>query len=426
VSALVKARAAGQIAWAGAVTLARAMGGAGLRLRAMALTFISLFAIVPAIVVAFSVVDAFAGMDVLWSRVQEYLLDNLAVGARASIAPHLERFIRNAHATSAGLVGGGILVWSALALFGHVEDALNEIWKVRKRRSIPQRALIYWAGLTLAPFLLAASLALGHAVETWLAGVPVGQAAARLGAIALDCTVFTALYLFVPATRVRPSAAAFGGVVAGVAWEIAKGLYAWASARFFRYHAIYGSVAAVPTFLLWLYVSWTLVLFGARVSFVAQHARLLLRGHPVEATPLGRELLAARAMLEVALAYDRGETPPDPGEVALRIESFGEPVREVVGALRVQGLVLELAGGGLVPGRPLAAITLADVRRAISGAPPAPLAGPADALVTGLVTGAEGAAAQSLAKSSYAELCARVRQVPHAASPPERAGLSAP
>jgi membrane protein len=428
VGALEKARGTGRLVRAGAVTLARAMGGENLRLRAMALTFLSLFAIVPAIVVAFSVLDAFAGMDAVWRRVHEYLLENLAVGARSSIAPHLDQFIRNAHATSAGLVGGGILVWSAVALFRQVEHALNEIWKVRKPRSIPQRVLIYWAGLTLAPFLLAASLAFGHAVETWLAGAPVGRVAVRLGGIAIGSTVFTLLYLVVPATRVRPRAAAMGGLVAGVAWEIAKALYTWASARFFRYHAIYGSLAALPTFLLWLYVSWTIVLFGARVSFVAQHARLLLRGHPVEATPLGRELLAARAMLEIALAYDNGEAPPDPGEVALRIESFGEPVREVIGALRAQGLVLELAGGELVPGRSLAAITLADVRRTISGAPnpPAPLAGGADALVTGILAGAEGVAAESLAARSFAELCVRVRQIPHVASQPERAGLSAP
>src|SRR5690349_7110799 len=407
----------GRLVWAGAVTLARALRGESLRLRAMALTFLSLFAIVPAIVVAFSVLDAFSGMDAVLRRVQDSRLDALAVGARAALAPHLDRFIRNAHATGAGLVGGGILVWSSLALFGQVEVALNEIWKVRKRRAVTQRVLIYWAGLTLAPFLLAASLALGHAVETWLAGAPVGQVAARLGATLLGCSVFTSIYLFVPATRVRPRAAVIGGVVAGIAWEIAKALYTWASARFFQYHAIYGSVAAVPTFLLWIYVSWTLVLYGARVSFVAQHARLLLRGHAAEATPLGREL---------ALAYVRGETPPDPGEVALRIESFGEPVREVIGALRAQGLVLELAAGGLVPGRPLAAITLADVRRAISGAPPTVLSGAADALVSGILAGAEGVAAESLAARSYEELCARVGQVGYGAASAARGGSATP
>jgi membrane protein len=420
-------RGAARLVAAGARSLLAPFRGASLRLRAMALTYISLFALVPAIVVAFSVVQAFAGMDKMWKGVHEYLLANLAVGARASIEPYLDRFVRNAHATSAGVVGGAFLVYSAVSLFGHVERAVNDIWKVRRARPLAQRALIYWAGLTLAPFLLAVSLALAHAVGTALAAAPLGRLAARAGALLLTCSVFALLYLFVPATRVRARAAVVGGVVAGVAWEIAKSGYTWASAGFFRYHAVYGSVAAVPIFLVWIYLSWTLVLFGARVSFVAQHARLLLRGHAPEATALGREVLAARAMLEVALAFVRSEPAPDPGQVAIRIESFGEPVREVLGVLRAQGLVLELASGGLVPGRPLAAITLADVRRAISGAPPTAQPGSADALVRGILAGAEGVAAESLATRTYAELCARllqpggapVRPAPTASAPAE-------
>jgi membrane protein len=403
-----------RLSWASARTLLGALRGDGLRLRAMALTYISLFAIVPALVVAFSVVQAFTGMDALWSGIHGFLLDNLAVGARRSIEPYLDRFVRNAHATSAGVVGGALLVFSAVSLFGYVERAVNEIWTVRRSRPLAQRALIYWTGLTLGPFLLAGSLALGHAVGTFLGGATVGQLLARVAAVLLSCVLFGTLYLFVPATRVRLHAAATGGVVAGIAWEVAKGLYTFAVARFFRYHAIYGSVAAIPIFLLWLYVSWTLVLFGARVSFVVQHARVLLRGHPPEGqgTPLGRELLAARAMLEVALTYRDGLAPPDPGDVALRIETFGEPVREILGVLRAKQLVLEVAGGGLVPARPLDQITLADVRRAISGSPPSILGTSAEALVSGILAAAEGAAAEALESRTYADLCARVAPRP--------------
>ena len=399
------------VSWSRWRTLLRALRGDGLRLRAMALTYISLFAVVPALVVAFSVVQAFTGMDALWRGIHGFLLDNLAVGARKSIEPYLDRFVRNAHATSAGVVGGALLVFSAVSLFGYVERAVNEIWTVRRPRPLAQRALIYWTGLTLGPFLLAGSLALGHAVGAFLGGAGVGQLLARAAAVLLSCALFSALYLFVPATRVRPYAALSGGVAAGIAWEVAKGLYTFAVARFFRYHAIYGSVAAIPIFLLWLYVSWTLVLFGARISFVVQHARVLLRGHAPEGqgTPIGRELLAARAMLEVALAYREGRAPPDPGEVALRIETFGEPVREILGVLRAKQLVLEVAGGGLVPARPLEQITLGDVRRAVSGSPPTMAGNSAEALVSSLLAAAEGAAAEALDARHYADLCARAQ-----------------
>jgi membrane protein len=398
---------AGRIVWAGARTLLGAMRGESLRLRAMSLTYISLFALVPALVVAFSFMQAF-GQERLWRVVHEYVIANLAVGARASIEPYLDRFVRNAHATSAGLVGGAILIASSVGLFSNIERAVNDIWAVKRLRPFPQRLLIYWAGLTLGPVFLAGSLALAHAVGALASAGPLRQLLARLASILLSCALFTLLFLFVPSTRVRFGAAAAGGLVAGFSWELAKGLYTFAVAKFFRYHAVYGSVAAVPIFLLWLYVSWTLVLFGARVSFVVQHARLLLRGHAPESTALGRELLAARALLEVALAYREGRAAPDPGEVAIRLDTFGEPVREVLGALRSKQLVMELAGGGLVPGRPLALISLADVRRAIAGAPQPVEGTSAEAIVSRVLEGAEGAAAKSLSEWTLAELCDRV------------------
>ena len=409
-TAFVRVRAAGSLAWAGARPLARAMGGESLRLRAMALTYLSLFAVVPALVVAFSVVRGFAGTDPLWRLIHGYLLDNLAVGARTSIEPYLDRFVRNAHATSAGLVGGALLLFSAVSLFDNIERAVNDIWSVRRYRPFAQRALLCWAGLTLGPILLAGSLALGHAVSTFLAGAPVGQLLVRLAAALLSCSLFAAGYFFLPATRVRPWAAVLGGVLAGLAWELAKGLYTFAVARFFSYHAVYGSVAAVPIFLLWLFVSWTLVLFGARVAFVAQHARVILKGHAPagHGTPLGRELLAARVTLEIALAYRDGTPPPDSIDLALRIESFPDPVREIVAALRARGLILEVTGGGLVPGRPLEQLSLAEIRAAVAGEVPVARATPEEALLSAILTGAEGAAAEALASRSFAELCARV------------------
>ncbi len=403
-----RAREWARLAALGSRNVLRALLQEDLRLRALALTTITLFALVPALVMAFSFLQAFVGMDAVWNHAREFLIENLAVGARASIEPYLERFVKNAHATGAGLVGGALLVASAVQLLGNVERALNELWAVRKRRPLVQKALIYWAALTLGPILLAGSLALGHAVRSRLGAAPVSRLLAQAGALGLTVAFFAVVYAIVPATRVRLRAALAGGVVAGVAWEIAKGLYTWAVARFFRYSAVYGSVASVPIFILWLYISWTLLLFGARVAFVVQHARLLLRSHAPEETPLGRELLAARALLEVARSHRRGEAPPDAGEVAGRLEILVEPVRDVLARLRGADLLVETAGGGLAPARPLERITLADVRRVLAGESPSAEGAAAEALVAGLLAGAEGSAAQTLAGVTYAELCRRL------------------
>jgi membrane protein len=171
-------------------------------------------------------------------------------------------------------------------------------------------------------------------------------------------------------------------------------------------------VAAIPIFLLWLYITWTILLFGARVAFVVQYARQLVRAHAPEATPLGRELLAARAMLEVARAHHLGRTPPDPGEVAAALEMLVEPTREVLAQLRITGLILETASGGLVPSRPLDQLTLANVREVLSGGAPALGGGDAEALVASLLSSAEGDAARALSAISYAELCRRLDDRP--------------
>jgi membrane protein len=387
-------------------TALRAVEGEGVRLRAMALTYLSLFALVPALVVAFSVVEAFTGMQPIADRVHEFLLDNLAVGARTTIEPYLDRFVTNAHATSAGLVGGALLVWSAVSLFSNVERAVNDLWGIARRRPLAQKAVTYWVGLTLGPLLLAGSVTLGHATRAWLAGNGVRFLAATGGAL-LACAFFSTLYIIVPATKVRVRAALAGGLAATVGWEVAKWGYTLVVAHFVRFHAIYGSLAAVPIFILWLFVSWAILLFGARVAFVVQYAPGLLAGPAREGNRTGREVLAAQALLEVAVAFDRGAPAPDPGTIAARLGGLPEEVGEALAALRSAGLVVALADGGLVPSRSLERLNLHDVRMAVFG--PEPQSGRPSGMVAGIMAGVEQETAQRLAETTYRALCDRVR-----------------
>ncbi|WP_242394654.1 YhjD/YihY/BrkB family envelope integrity protein [Anaeromyxobacter oryzisoli] len=335
------------------------------RLRAMALTYISLFALVPALVVAFSVMQAFTGTERIADRVHEFLFENLAVGAQSTIGPYLDRFIRNAHATSAGLVGGALLVWSAVTLFSNVERAVNDVWGIKRRRSLAQQGVIYWFGLTLGPLLLAGSVTLGHATRTFFASTGI-QALAVIASTVLTSAFFALLFQVVPNARVRPTAALAGGLAAGVAWELAKWGYTFAVAKIFRYHAIYGSVAAVPIFLFWLFVSWTILLFGARLAYVVQYASTLI-GAGNGGSRVSRELLAGQALLIVARAYDEGRPAPDSGQLATRLAVAADQAGDAISALRQHGLILAVADGGLVPSRPLERLTLWDVRQAAAG-----------------------------------------------------------
>jgi membrane protein len=402
--------------WAAAALAAvRALKG-DVRLRAMALTYLSLFALVPALVVAFSVVQAFTGMEKIATLVHEFLLDNLAVGARATLEPYLEKFVGNAQAASAGLVGGALLLWSMVSLFSSVDRAVNDVWGIRRPRTLRSQAVIYWVGLTLGPLLLAGSLVLGHAARAWLSGTGLGFLAVA-GGLVLTCAFFATLYLIVPDTRVKVGSAVTAGVVAGLMWEIAKTGYQFAVTRFFRYHVIYGSVAVVPTFLLWLFVSWFILLFGARVAFILQNRASLLRRSVMD-HPTTLEALAGRVLLEVSMAFERRPGPeeegvpgpPDVPSLAASIRVADEEVARVVESLAAQDLVRRLPGGGLVPGRATATITLLDVRRAVLGPPPQHSEEPPGPIDRAL-TAVEEAAMRQLDQVTIASLCEAERVV---------------
>ncbi len=382
----------------------RAFDGESIRLRAMALTYLSIFAVVPALVVIFSVVQAATGMDRIAAQLNAFILDNLAVGARATLEPYLTRFTSNAHAASAGLVGGALLAWSAVSLFSNVERAINDQWGISRRRSLGRQAVIYWVGLTLGPVLLAGSLALGVGARAWLAGTGFGSLAA-LGSVLLTCAVFTVIYGLVPHTRVRLNAAVSAGLVAGLTWEAAKWGYAEAVRRFFNYSAIYGSVAVLPTFLLWLFVSWAILLAGARVAYVVQFAPALWRGGLLADHPTTRETLAGEVLLAVALEHRRpGGLAPDEGALARSLRVLHGDVAEVVEALRAAALLKPLEGGGLVPGRPEELITLLDVRRAVIGRAPTRASAALD-VVERTLAEVEEEGAKWLQRTTLKQLC---------------------
>jgi len=382
-----------------------AFKGEGLKLRAMALTYISIFSLLPALMVTVSMVRSFPDLDRVRLQLQDFLVSNLAVGARDKVQVYLDEYVFGVSAVTPGLLAFALLLASAVVLLAQVEHAVNDIWAVRRRRPRLQRWLTYWAALTIGPLVVAGSIAVAvHAHERLGAPRFVGQAAG----VALTFLFFVAAYLVLPATRVRFWPALAGGIVAGTVFEIAKSAYAWAATNLFRFQAVYGSLAAIFVFLLWLYLSWTIFLFGARLAFVLQHHRALLEQEQ-GGNALGRELLAVRALLEVALAWWDGAEAPDAGEVADRLDAPAEPVREVLAALGEAGFLSESDGGRLAPARPLSRTTMADVRRVIAGPPPRIPGEKLAAKLASLLDEGEGAAELRLSQTTLEDLCRGVR-----------------
>lgn len=238
---------------------------------AASLAFTTILAIVPLLTVTLSLMTAFPIFSEFESSLQQFLRQQfLPEEFSATVMQYLDEFVSKA--TSLSAIGGGFLLVTAILVIMSVDDALNDIWHVKRQRPLGQRFLIYWAVLSLGPIILGASLwasssmvqqALSlesadgllpwHAVASWLPFVISW----------LGCTL---LYLAVPNCQVGLVPSILGGLISTLLFQAIKWGLAIYLANFPTYTVIYGAFSVLPTFLMWVYLSWLAFLFGAIVA----------------------------------------------------------------------------------------------------------------------------------------------------------------
>ncbi len=241
-----------------------------LGLTASSLTFTTVIALVPLFTLLLAVFTAFPVFAKMQGTLQTWLVQSLVPENIArSVLGYLTQFA--AKASRLGTVGLVAFVVTALALIFTMDRTLNNIWRVRQLRPFAQRLLIYWAALTLGPVLLAGSLTLtSYAISAsgGLVGALPGGLKFLLDALefALLASGMAALYHYVPNTRVKWAHAWAGGVFVAIGFEVAKALLAWYLRSVPTFSAVYGAFATVPILLLWFYIAWLIVLFGAVIA----------------------------------------------------------------------------------------------------------------------------------------------------------------
>ncbi len=342
--------------------------------RSNALSFVTLLSIVPFLAVIFSIFQALGGLDALRESVRSFVYQNLAVGSDSRLVTWLDGLIAKFHGGAVGGIGVLVLLWASARLLVATEAAFDGIWGVRRKRPFVHRVVLYWSLVTLGPVLLAASLTTTAALRGWIGATPLAGATRLFGLMPglLSILGLSLVYLVVPNTRVRPRHALVGGLVAGLLFEGAKWGYAWVATHLFSYNALYGSLGAIPVFIIWVNICWLIVLFGCELTFANQNVRTLrLEQRARHASTRVREVLAARLMLEIAGAFYRGEDPPQAPSCSERLGAPVRLVREVLDRLRSAGLVRESVVGdadtGWLPARVLEEITVADVVSAVRG-----------------------------------------------------------
>jgi membrane protein len=333
-------------------------------LKAAGLSYVSLLAIVPLIAIGFAVlvrVPAFAGWR---DAVQAFLLETLVPEAGAEASEHLASFIENAgELTGPGLV---FLAVAATLLIANVASVLNAIWRVADPHALALRFLVYWILLLLGPLLVAASLSVSSyafAAIEWFGiegmAVPFIDLS-WLISVALAVLGFAFLFFVVPARPVHPGHALLGGLVAATLLELLKlgfGLYV---TNFPAYQVIYGALAAVPIFLLWLYLAWIATLFGAEIAAALPEWRAARARGRRSAGPGVRIALALSLLSRLRTAARSGGKPREP-QLSRGLPATPAEVDMTLRRLRRAGLIARGFGGRWTLSRNLGGVTLLEL-----------------------------------------------------------------
>ncbi|CAE6708428.1 hypothetical protein R69888_01012 [Paraburkholderia haematera] len=282
------------------------------------LTFTTMLALVPLATVAFALFTAFPIFSSFQMSLQIFLADHLMPAQfNSQIFDYLNQFASKAKGlTTIGMI---LLFVTAVMTMMTVESAFNVIWRVRKARPVAQRILVYWAIITLGPILIGVSLSISSYLFTRSMAFTATQHIPAVfdwaltgAALPLTALAFTMLYVFLPNCRVEWRDAVIGGVAAAIAFELAKRGFGYYVRRIPTYTAVYGAFAAVPLFLLWMYLCWFIALAGAMIASALPAIRIGQFHRPTfDGSDLFDSLELLARLSEARDAGKRGYTVPE-------------------------------------------------------------------------------------------------------------------
>jgi membrane protein len=381
--------------------------GGQLTLRAMSLVYTTLLSAVPLLALSFSVIKIFGVHNRL--QPQLYRLMEPLGPKGAEITDWVIRAIDNLEGGVLGTLALVFLIYTAIAMVEKVESTFNYIWQITRPRHLAQRLSEYLSVLLIGPVVMTFALGLiaslgAHSVVQALSAIePFGSAMVVVGQVlpyVLVIAVFTFLYKFLPNSAVRFGAALTGGIAAGIMWAFVGSVFASVVALSASQQAIYSTFAVAISALIWLYLSWLILLVGAQIAFYAQNPLYLRLGQraPHLANEL-RERIALNIMYLVGMAFRMGDMGCTIERVSVAMGVPGPALLPVLSALEAAGLVSANDQTGLMPGRAMSRITLAEVLAAVraggdTGALQTPVwAAPVDRLAKEVQAAVEGVTA---------------------------------
>lgn len=320
--------------------------------RAATLSFATVLSLIPLVVLVFSFAGRFGGGD----RIIEWI----ETKAFEFVAPDFHEDIRtwlrdNISATvfesgPAGIVNVTAvlaLVIAALGLMTSAERIFNRIWKVRGHRSYFRRAAVFWLILTVSPLFIASSISMVEFIKSgWLEETMARHAFVRalyeyVVPFFVAVLGFTILYGFLPSARVRLRSAFVGGFVGAFLWSVSKGAFFIYASQATETSNFYGRLATVPLFLVWLFLSWALVIYGAEVSYVHQNLASLRKKARIPEHKHSKLLMALELLTRIDVALRENHPPQTLHEISNDLGIRNEDLQGVAAMLVRAGLLIE-------------------------------------------------------------------------------------
>jgi membrane protein len=342
--------------------------------RAMSLAYTTLLSIVPLLVFSFSILKGLGAHGDLRFLLEEFFRP---MGEAASqVTENVLQFVANMRGDLLGSIGLAFLVYTVVTTIQKVEASFNFIWRVERPRSFARRFTEYLSIMILGPILLAVALGLLGSAERspfaeWLnafapLGWSLGGAVGKIVSYVIVGIVFTFMYAFIPNTKVQFRSALIGGIVSGIIWALVGKVFTAFIVFSSSLVAVYTGFAFVLTTLIWVYLSWLILLIGAQLAFYLQFPQYLRHGQEsIELSGRDREQVGLSVMFLIGRDYAAGKPYWTAQALAAELDVPSIVIAPVMDGLEAAGLIVVTEHGQFVPGRDPASIPISEIYDAV-------------------------------------------------------------
>lgn len=349
-------------------------------LRASALTFYTLLSIVPLVAMAFGIAKGF-GLEKL---LEKQLMANLPGQEEVAekIISFAQSFLDNTQGGVIAGIGVAVLFWTVIKVLGNIESSFNDIWGIRTSRSLGRKFSDYLSIMLICPLLLVMSSSVTLLITSQV--TMLVEKMAFLGPFSFVILsvlkflpfmvlwlMFSYIYVFLPNTQVKMRSAVVGGVIAGTIYQLVQFLYINFQIGASKYGAIYGSFAALPLFLIWLQISWHIILFGAELSFAEQNVETYeFEPDCLKVSQSFRKFVSLAIAHLCVTRFDAGEVALNANQISHHLEIPIRLVRQILFDLTEAGVLSEVRTAeekviAYQPAKSIEFLTIAEVMGAL-------------------------------------------------------------